>query len=207
VAPLPRPVRTHRSLIPAGVVLTVTLGSLTTVWCASSALRRREDRHRAIDAESYFRHPDHSHLVRALTLFGQWWLLVGVTAVVVSYLAVRRRPRSAVVAGVAAATVLGCVLLGKLLLVRSNTNDRWGLTLSGFPSGHTADATVLAGLLVLLIPLRARPVPTLLAAAVLGAAVGWSRITIGAHTTAEVVGGWLLGMLVVVGATAQRVRG
>ena len=176
------------------------------LWCTSPALRRRENRIRGHHAYLHQLRHDHRQLLSALTYLGQWWLLVVVTAAAGTYLVLRGRRGDAVIVGCGAAAVLVAVLLGKLLLVRSNTNDRFGLTLSGFPSGHTADATALVGLCVLLIPRRARVWVALPSAALLGAAVGWSRIEIGAHTLAEVVGGWLLGLIVLCLAGARRVR-
>src|SRR6185437_4887194 len=140
--------------------------------------------------------PHQRPLVEALTFLGQWWLLVVVSGALVGYLALRGRRRRAAIPAFGAGAVLAVVLLGKLLLVRSNSNVRFGITLGGFPSGHTADATVLVGLCLLSFQPRSRMRLVLLGAALLGAAVGWSRVHIGAHAVAEVIGGWLLGLVV-----------
>lgn len=211
---MPASVPVRRIFVPALGLAAASAGALvvlTVLWCTHPGWRRSENHHRVLRAISHVRYPRHGELVRVLTLLGQWWLLVVVIGATAAYLAFRRRSRhDAALVTVAGAAVLVVVLLGKLLLVRTNVNHELGLSLTGFPSGHTADSTALGGLLVLFVPVRARPLPTALAlivGAALGAAVGWSRIYTGAHTIAEVVGGWLLGMTVILLAAAARIRG
>jgi undecaprenyl-diphosphatase len=186
------------------------LAALTVLWCIHPRWRVRENHDRVLRAISHYRHPRHGELVRLLTLLGQWWLLVVVIALFASYLEFGRRARrDARRITVAGATVLVLVLVGKLFLVRTNVNHELGLSLTGFPSGHTADSTALVGLIVLYLPARARPLPAAVAVvlgAALGAAVGWSRLYTGAHTVAEVIGGWLLGVTVILLAAAARIR-
>ncbi|MEH0841405.1 phosphatase PAP2 family protein [Micromonospora sp. CPCC 205711] len=76
-----------------------------------------------------------------------------------------------------------------------------------FPSGHALNATLAAGVLLLVfLPFtRGRPVArvALWAAAVLIAGVtGLSRVALGVHFTSDVLGGWLLGTAVVAATAA-----
>jgi undecaprenyl-diphosphatase len=64
-----------------------------------------------------------------------------------------------------------------------------------FPSGHTANATVVwLGLALLLVRgARARPI-AIAAAALLAVAIGLSRNMLGVHWPSDVVGGWTFGL-------------
>lgn len=69
-----------------------------------------------------------------------------------------------------------------------------------FPSGHAMTATTSCAILLLvllpLVPRSWRPVPWALAViSVLG--VGFTRVALGVHWVSDVVGGWLLGLIVV----------
>ncbi|WBB66023.1 phosphatase PAP2 family protein [Micromonospora sp. WMMD812] len=74
-----------------------------------------------------------------------------------------------------------------------------------FPSGHALNATLAAGvLLVVFLPHRSGPGRSALWAGALLLAVvtGVSRVTLGVHWTSDVVGGWLLGTAVVAATAA-----
>jgi undecaprenyl-diphosphatase len=66
-----------------------------------------------------------------------------------------------------------------------------------FPSGHTLNATVIAGVVAYLILLRRRTATgrtvTVAAAAGIAVVVGLTRILLGAHWFTDVLAGWLLG--------------
>jgi membrane-associated phospholipid phosphatase len=66
-----------------------------------------------------------------------------------------------------------------------------------FPSGHTLNATVIAGVVAYLILLRRRTAAgrtvTVVAAVVIAVVVGLTRILLGAHWFTDVLAGWLLG--------------
>ena len=68
----------------------------------------------------------------------------------------------------------------------------------GFPSGHAANATLLYGALVMLLMPHLRSprarVAVVLAAVLLAALVGISRVALGAHRLSDVVAGALLGI-------------
>ena len=66
-----------------------------------------------------------------------------------------------------------------------------------FPSGHTLDATVFYGVMLLvflpIIPRRLRKLATGLVIALV-VAIGFSRVAVGVHYPSDVIGGWLLGV-------------
>ncbi len=66
-----------------------------------------------------------------------------------------------------------------------------------FPSGHTLDATVFYGVMLLvflpIIPRRLRKLAAGLVIALV-VAIGFSRVAIGVHYPSDVIGGWLLGV-------------
>ncbi|MFE9192219.1 phosphatase PAP2 family protein [Micromonospora sp. NPDC007208] len=75
-----------------------------------------------------------------------------------------------------------------------------------FPSGHALNATLAAGVLLLvLLPYARRGAARAalwVAAVLLTVVTGLSRVALGVHFTSDVVGGWLLGVAVVAATTA-----
>ncbi|PYC71120.1 PA-phosphatase [Micromonospora arborensis] len=75
-----------------------------------------------------------------------------------------------------------------------------------FPSGHALNATLAAGVLLLvLLPYVGRGVARValwVAAVLLTTVTGLSRVALGVHFTSDVLGGWLLGLAVVAATTA-----
>lgn len=74
---------------------------------------------------------------------------------------------------------------------------------ASFPSGHTLNATVLAGLTAYLLLIATRRmwlgVLGVLAAAAYAGSMGLSRVWLGHHWLTDVVAGWLLGLAWVIG--------
>ncbi|GAB3271198.1 phosphatase PAP2 family protein [Sinomonas notoginsengisoli] len=68
---------------------------------------------------------------------------------------------------------------------------------ASFPSGHTLNATVIAGVVVYLICLRLRRAwaraVTITVGGLYASAVGFSRVFLGHHWLTDVIAGWLLG--------------
>ncbi|HVV29260.1 MAG TPA: hypothetical protein VHC41_00125 [Mycobacteriales bacterium] len=200
----PRWLRHPELLVP--VLCAALLLAITLRWSLSPGWRRHEEHDRLVRLLRSWPHPEHSRLLHALTFFGQWWLLVLVAMVSAGILVAAGARYRALLFAASAAVVLAAVLAGKLTLVHSSAIHSFGLRLGGFPSGHTADSTVLFGVGVLAWSPRRAAWAGLGVGAVAGAAVGWSRYALGLHTTAEVAGGWLLGMLVLSLATVCVVR-
>ncbi|MEU4551622.1 phosphatase PAP2 family protein [Micromonospora violae] len=75
-----------------------------------------------------------------------------------------------------------------------------------FPSGHALNATLAAGvLLVVIVPYAGRGATRTalwVAAVLLTVVTGLSRVALGVHFTSDVVAGWLLGVAVVAATTA-----
>ncbi|MFG2048487.1 phosphatase PAP2 family protein [Micromonospora sp. NPDC048935] len=75
-----------------------------------------------------------------------------------------------------------------------------------FPSGHALNATLTAGVLLLvLLPYAGRGLGRAalwVAALLLTIVTGLSRVALGVHFTSDVLGGWLLGVAVVAATTA-----
>ncbi|MEU2613303.1 phosphatase PAP2 family protein [Micromonospora sp. NPDC007271] len=76
-----------------------------------------------------------------------------------------------------------------------------------FPSGHALNATLAAGVLLLVLLPFARERRSLrsalwAAAVLITVVTGLSRIALGVHWTSDVVGGWLLGLAVLAATTA-----
>jgi membrane-associated phospholipid phosphatase len=140
--------------------------------------------------------------------------IVGVVVIVV--LAVRRRRWLPVVLGLAAgAGSLAMTGVGKELIGRDRPPRADAVppyeTSPSFPSGHTLNATVVAGILAYLLVLgqarRASRVLTWVIAAGFAAAVSLSRVYLGHHWLTDVIAGWLLAAAwLAVLITAHRVR-
>ncbi len=140
----------------------------------------------------------------AVTQMGNAWLLLGLVGLL---FVVRWNPKPAdevLRNGVAA---YGLVFLLKSLINRARpvglledvVTREVIVRGSGFPSGHTALATVMSLTLLPYLPRRWRWVPV----AWIGL-VGWSRIYLGVHAPLDVVGGFALGVMVVGGAAFFR---
>lgn len=144
----------------------------------------------------------HPSLVRAawiVTQFGDEAVLLPVTAVAALLLIVRRKRRAAVL-------LLLVTLSGRLLVElqkgwTARPRPEAELHLVGtqtwsFPSGHAANATIVALALALLLvsDLRRRRA-ALAVAALLAFLVGLSRVTLGVHWPSDVVAGWAFGLL------------
>ncbi|MFE9692035.1 phosphatase PAP2 family protein [Micromonospora sp. NPDC005806] len=156
---------------------------------------------------------DHPGWVRVMSVwtdvFAPGPLRVAV-AVLVVWLLLRRAPRLALWA-VTTMTVGG--LLGALLklLVGRHRPDLLDPVARAagfsFPSGHALNATLAAGVLLLVfLPFARdrRPLRCALwtVAVLLAVVTGLSRIALGVHWASDVVGGWLLGVAMVAATTA-----
>ena len=156
-------------------------------------------------------HPAVVTALEAIAVIGlSWtgWVVLGTLTV---YLLIRRQRR---LAAFVAVTGLGGAVLGptiKQLVGRVRPAvDAPVATAPGpsFPSGHTLTATVMFGVLLLVLlptaPARARR-PLVVVAAVLVAMVAFTRLALGVHFLSDVIGGFVLGVAwIVVTTTAFR---
>lgn len=144
--------------------------------------------------------------VEAVTQPG-WVYLAGLLAVVLALVAGRRRQAVAALAAGAVAAVASPLL--KALTDRARPALEAGLTSAGggsFPSGHAlASATVVLSLVLLLVAPRFRGVAAV-AGAVELCVVAVDRVWLGAHWPSDVLGGWLLAVVVVGTATVLSER-
>ncbi|MCX0272572.1 phosphatase PAP2 family protein [Nocardia zapadnayensis] len=146
-------------------------------------------------------HPIMREILFAVTDLGATVTLVGVLAVGVLWLLLRRLPRLAVLVTLTGAGGLILNPVVKELVARLRPvvetpvyrTDGWS-----FPSGHAMSSLVCYGILLLVfapvLHTRARRVISG-CAVLLVAAVGLSRIALGVHYLTDVLAGWLLGSL------------
>jgi len=155
------------------------------------------DRTTSIEVRQYAT-PERTEAVRAMTELGSSWFAAIVCGGILLWLLWQRRFSTAVAIG-------GVFLLAKLLetglkltferarpTVVPHLQDAGGYS---FPSGHTMTAVITYGLLaaVLVGQLsgRARYVPPVIAASIIGA-VGFSRVYLGVHYLTDVLAGTLV---------------
>lgn len=189
----------YADLALAAVGFLAALG-LAVVHVVDLGRDRAQEALRLRDIPRTVGHPGVQGADRAVQAFGQAWFLVLVAIAVVGVLAFTGRYArvTAVLAVTAAALVV--VSLGKLLIRHPAVDHVLGLPIGSFPSGHTADATAVLGVVLLaLLPIRLRLVPYAIGLGV-GVLVGGSRVVSGAHTPDDAVAGWLLGAALVLTA-------
>jgi undecaprenyl-diphosphatase len=182
------------------VLVAVPFGLLLLLVRAGWPPLRHVDTAASVDLHRYaVAHPGFVTSMRVLSYIGSTWTWTALMAVTVGWLAWRRRPRLAVFAAV---TLAASSLLNNLVKVAV---DRARPVLPdpvaaapglSFPSGHAQSAVVGYGILVLVflpvLPRRARPVAIALAALMV-AAIGFSRIALGVHFVSDVLAGYALG--------------
>ncbi|GAA0917219.1 hypothetical protein GCM10009558_102850 [Virgisporangium aurantiacum] len=151
-------------------------------------------------------HPSWRSAMSVVTHSADPPVLLGLAALVVVALSVRRRWMELLFVGVAA--VVGVTARTGLLhlVARPRPADR--LTPSAgyaFPSGHTTYSTLTAGVLIVLALALLRRGPVVAVVAVAASAwavtVGVSRVALIAHWPTDVIAGWLLAVAVTVAAS------
>lgn len=131
----------------------------------------------------------------ALTHFGGWIILTIVTAAAATFLFIRGERRRAFL-------LLAIIISGRALVeaqkywtarARPEELDRLVSVHSlSFPSGHSANSTIVY-LAVALLALPRRE--SVAAALILSILIGLSRLLLGVHWPSDVIGGWAFGLL------------
>jgi membrane-associated phospholipid phosphatase len=145
------------------------------------------------------RHPLFIHAMKAISAVGSptgWWVIL---APVFLWLMLRRLFRLALFLAVTAigSSLLNTVVKAAVDRARPHLVDPVAVAAGkSFPSGHAQAATVGCGILVLIfLPVVAMPWRRWLfvAAALVVACIGFSRIALGVHYLSDVIGGVVLG--------------
>jgi undecaprenyl-diphosphatase len=152
--------------------------------------------------------PATTHAMRVLS---DWvwdpWTMRAVIAVVFFWLLAHGERMLAV--AIAVTSALGALVQQVLKAAVGKERPQWpdpidSAQYAAFPSGHAMTATVTFGLLVWLLvrftDARAARAALLVVAVVSVLGVGFTRLYLGVHWFSDVLGGWLLGVAVVLGA-------
>jgi undecaprenyl-diphosphatase len=142
----------------------------------------------------------------AVTHLGDTATLVVIDVLLVAWCLLRRQPGlAALVAGVAVGGWAVRIGLRDLVDRHRPADTFWPETLASYPSGHTTNTAITAGLVVLVSWSRlgrAGRVMAITAAAAGVLAVGFSRVAGGVHWPTDAIGGLLLGVGIVGTAAA-----
>lgn len=145
------------------------------------------------------RSPDATAALRAVTLLGDPWVLLPATGIATAVLAWRRHADSAFLLVTSGAGAMALTVVAKWLVARERPGHGVLVATQGFalPSTHSALVVACLGALAIALggvrPSRGRRVAPWAAVAALSAAVGFSRVYLGAHWPSDVVLGWLIG--------------
>lgn len=148
------------------------------------------------------RSPRRDQLVTAYTgLGGGVWMPVLTVVVVLGLTAWRRRATPVLLVGVAAAGSLTMTVAGKAVVGRSRPPFSAAVPpfedSASFPSGHSLNAVVVAGVIAyLLVRWQRRPVTravTIGGAVAFATTIGLSRVYLGHHWLSDVLVAWSLG--------------
>ncbi|MFE3184615.1 phosphatase PAP2 family protein [Streptomyces violascens] len=207
----PRPAIPLRAGLVCALLAGVLLVLVVAEWGPLMALDRAvaDGLHRRAVAD-----PGLTHVNRVLT---DWvwdpWTMRALLAVVVGVLLWRGERLLPV--WVAATSGLGTAVQQGLKAAVDRDRPRWpdpvdSAGYAAFPSGHALSVTVAFGLLGWLLALHGAGRRTRTAVLVIGAAsalgVGFTRLFLGVHWFSDVVGGWLIGVAIVMLSAAAHER-
>lgn len=142
------------------------------------------------------RSPAADSLMVFFTMFGDTWVLTGLSLVVMLLLLWQHPPTAwHWLAAVAFAFIMVFLLKHGLRVPRP---EEAAVTGWSFPSGHTLKSTVIYGFLALLLSTPLKPSGRMLVytgAAALVSLIGFSRLYLGVHWFSDVAAGWSIGVL------------
>ena len=170
--------------------------------------------HRVTDAVVSGRHEPWTSLMQFITVWGDTLTLslIVIGVVMLSWLA--GRIDFAVLIVVASLTGYGLMVLLKLIFSRDRppVADRLiDIGSASFPSGHAMMSMIIYGLGAIILhrvyPRVRRHAWWLLAAPLLVAVIGFSRIYLGVHWFSDVMFGWLFGLIWVAVWVAVHIQG
>lgn len=177
----------------------VVLAALALVWAAMLWLGG-DALDRAVLARLYAGDsPAWGRAAQTVTELGSFPVVMALAAIGALLLARRNRIRAALLLLVLPLSTGLIVELLKRWIGRLRPHDQEHMLVEvqsyAFPSGHTANATVVwLGLALLLVRGRRARLFAIAAAALLAVAIGLSRNLLGVHWPSDVVGGWAFGL-------------
>jgi undecaprenyl-diphosphatase len=134
-----------------------------------------------------------------ITGLGDWQILLATTAFGAAWLIYRRQGRMALL--LVAWTLAGRALVGVQKLAFGRVRPEFDVPTVGtagfsFPSGHSANATLVYLMIALLVLTPgAQRRRGLIAAGIAAFLIGISRVLLGAHWPSDVIAGWAFGLL------------
>ncbi len=161
-------------------------------------------------AVDYFAYSTRGPVTRAIlipiTYVGNWQTIVGIIAVLLILPKTRMKIGLPMAATAAFSVVFYKIM--KLIFLRPRPDVSLRIITEGgysFPSGHSLNGIVCYGILIFLIrrncsSRKAANILTVLLTALI-LLIGWSRIFCGVHYVTDVLGGWSLGIAVLMAAT------
>ena len=157
----------------------------------------------ALNLAISLRTPGRDALITALTNLGGTvpMVILGITLTAVLFWKWRRRT-ILVLIGLAAAGSIAFTIIGKTIVGRTRPALEFAVPpfeyAPSFPSGHTLNSTVVAGMLAYLVWWLARTwrarILAATAAAMWAGSIGLSRVYLGHHWLTDVIFGWVFGL-------------
>src|SRR3990167_2183337 len=150
------------------------------------------------------------NIMLALTTFGQKTVVLPIVFAIFCWLLYIKRTRAAL-----HALALGVLAAGSVFVIKHivQTTRPWGIFNSpasfSMPSGHTTLSTTIYMGIALIIAMRVSPKKRkyiLIPAGILIAAIGLSRVYLGAHWFTDVLAGWLLSSALLILVTLSYLR-
>ena len=184
----------NRSAIRYGLLA----GALALVWLAMFVLGTGDVDLAILRALYAGDRPLLADAARLITLLGGWYFVTPLVAIVALVVALRGRPWLGLVLFLGTSVGRLLVEYQKYELGRMRPDEHPHLVnvynLS-FPSGHSANATMVYVTLTLTLVGSSRRTPWLVAAFVLAFLIGLSRMMLGVHWPSDVLAGWSFGLL------------